>query len=96
MDVVSAFVKSVENEECHGTFNVGSGTLTSVARIAQIVEQAVRNDNNFSAQLSANLIEGNSSLGMWADTSRSGEQLGWTPQIELVEGIKRTCRAAWK
>jgi len=92
-DVVSAFVKAIEDEDCQGTFNLGSGKTTPVAKIAEMVEQTIRKDSQFSTQLAIKLDGGKSNSGMWADTTLSGRHLGWTPQISLVDGIGRTYRS---
>lgn len=91
-DVVRAFIKSIEDKDCQGTFNLGSGKTTSVAQISEIVEQTIRKESEFSKQLAKRLDVGESNSGMWADTALSGRQLGWFPQISLVDGIERICK----
>ena len=95
-DVVSAFIKSIEDKDCQGTFNLGSGKASPVARISEIVEQFVQKDSEFSSQLIKKLDASESNSGMWADTALSERQLEWTPRITLAEGIECTCRSALK
>jgi UDP-glucose 4-epimerase len=92
-DVVGAFVKAIENQECQGTFNLGSGITTTVAKIAKLVEQMMQKDSQFLDQLALKMDAGESNSGMWADTKLSASQLDWSPQISLFEGIKRTLMA---
>tara|TARA_B100000686_G_scaffold353453_1_gene459148 strand:- start:3135 stop:4031 length:897 start_codon:yes stop_codon:yes gene_type:complete len=92
-DVVNAFVKAIDDEDCHGTFNLGSGITTTVAEIVQIVELMMQKESQFSDQHVQNRDERKSNTGMWADITRSAHQLGWSPQINLVEGIKRSIMA---
>jgi len=89
-DVVNAFIKATEDENCHGIFNLGSGKTTSIAEIVGLVERVIRNTDDFSSQLIKKIGSIKSSSGMWADISLSGRQLGWTPQVSLADGISRT------
>jgi len=93
-DVVTVFIKSIEDKNCRGTFNLGSGKTTSVATISEIVEQTIRNENEFSKNLAKQLGPDAPNSGMWADTSLSKRQLDWAQQISLVDGIERTCRSS--
>ena len=92
-DVVSAFIKATEDENCHGIFNLGSGKTTSIVEIAGLVERVIRNSDNFSSQLVKKASKTKSGLGMWADVSLSERQLGWSPMVSLADGIKLTCRS---
>jgi nucleoside-diphosphate-sugar epimerase len=91
-DVVSAFVKAIENEDCRGTFNLGSGHISSVAEITKLVEYAVLSSDRFSSQLGKKSSEIKKSPSMWADINLSSHYLGWKPKISLAEGITRTCQ----
>ena len=89
-DVVSAFVKAVEDENCDGVFNLGSGKTTSAAEISGLVERAIRNSDDFSSQLIKKAASIKPGTGMWADITSSRHQLGWAPQVLLIDGINRT------
>jgi nucleoside-diphosphate-sugar epimerase len=89
-DVVDAFVKAVEDEKCDGVFNLGSGKTTSVAEISGLVERVIRNSDDFSSQLIKKVVSIKSGSGMWADITSSRHQLGWAPQVMLIDGINRT------
>ncbi|CAN6134449.1 MAG: NAD(P)-dependent oxidoreductase [Sulfuritalea sp.] len=93
-DVVSAFVKGIEDPDCHGTFNLGSGNLTTVAKIAKIVELMMQNDEQFLDQSSLKMDECETNAGMCADITLASHQLNWSPQISLFEGIRRSIRAS--
>ena len=93
-DVISAFVKAIEDQNCHGTFNLGSGIKTSVAHIAKIVKQIMQEDSEFSDQYISKKYDNESPTGMYADITLSMRQLDWSPQIDLFEGIENTIRAA--
>jgi UDP-glucose 4-epimerase len=89
-DVINAFVKAVEDKNCDGVFNLGSGQATSVAEISGLVERVIRNSDDFSSQLIKKVASIKSGSGMWADITSSGRQLGWAPQVLLIDGINRT------
>jgi UDP-glucose 4-epimerase len=89
-DVVNAFVKATEDENCHGVFNLGSGKTTSIAEIVELVERVIRNTDDFSSQLIKKVGSIKSGSGMWADITLSGRQLGWAPQVSLIDGISKT------
>jgi dTDP-6-deoxy-L-talose 4-dehydrogenase (NAD+) len=93
-DVVSAFINSIENNECQGIFNLGSGALTSVAKISDIVERTIQNDVELSKEFDNQLDLDVVNTGMWSETLKSRNQLGWKPKISLVDGIHRTYRSA--
>lgn len=93
-DVVSAFVKGIEDQDCHGTFNLGSGNLTTVAKIAKIVELMMQNDEQFFDQSSLKMDECETNAGMCANITHAVHQLNWSPQISLFEGIRRSIRAS--
>ena len=92
-DVVSAIVKATEDQDCQGTFNLGSGITTTVAKIAKLVEQMMQKDTQFLDQLALEMDDGESNSGMWADTTLTACQLDWSPEVSLFEGIKRTLKA---
>jgi nucleoside-diphosphate-sugar epimerase len=89
-DVVMAFVKAIEDQDCQGTFNLGSGIATTVAKIAAIVEQIVAVDNQLLLDPKLEQEKGESSIGMTADITLSTRQFNCSPKIDLFEGIRRT------
>ena len=91
-DVISAFVKAIENKNCCGTFNIGSGQASSVAEIIKHVEQNILNSDRFSSQFFKQLRNTKKSSGMWADISLTTQHIDWKPKTSLAEGIKHTCK----
>jgi dTDP-6-deoxy-L-talose 4-dehydrogenase (NAD+) len=89
-DVINAFVKAVEDENCDGVFNLGSGKTASIAEISGLVERVIRNSDDFSSKLIKKVASIKSGSGMWADITLSERELGWAPQVLLVDGINRT------
>lgn len=90
-DVVCAFIKAIEDENCQGTLNLGSAKTISVAEIAEIVEQVIGVNGRFSDQVNKDMKADELGTGMWADITLANRELDWRPQIALVDGIRRTC-----
>lgn len=76
-DVVAAFLKAAYYEGWHQVFNVGSGTPTSVNRIAQLLEGDV---------VFVLKRPGEPDV-THADISRIRTHLGWTPKVTIEEGV---------
>jgi dTDP-6-deoxy-L-talose 4-dehydrogenase (NAD+) len=92
-DVVNAFIVAIENVGCVGTFNLGSGSAISVAKVAKLVEQLIQEDDSTLDHNSLKAFDIQSDDGMRADITLSSSILGWSPRISLPEGIFRTIRA---
>lgn len=93
-DVVNAIIKAIELPDCHGVINLGSGNTTAVAKIARLVEQLMREHSLVSNRNLPIIDVDEPNAGMWADITLAARQLAWSPQINLVDGINRTIRAA--
>jgi nucleoside-diphosphate-sugar epimerase len=92
-DIVNAFVKAIENPDCHGIINLGSGVTTTVSKVASIVQQLMQECSSYAEQHTQKIGDGKPNAGMRADIALAASQLAWSPQIDLVEGIKRTISA---
>lgn len=89
-DVIKAIIIAIEKQDHCGIFNLGSGNLTTVTEVASLVEHLLNESMDYkdkSFQLIANGLVRN---GMFADISLAANQLEWTPQIDLIEGISQT------
>lgn len=89
-DVVAAFVKAIEDQHCQGTFNLGTGVCTTVARIAEMVKKIITIDNQPLVDAVLKREDGESHIGLQADITLLTSQLDWAPKIDLNEGIKRS------
>jgi nucleoside-diphosphate-sugar epimerase len=90
-DVVNAFQLAVENREMQGVFNVGSGKLSSVGQIKEIVNKIMMNDEGWLGPQSINSDEVNSVCGIWANTDKIEKYLKWQAKFSLREGLIETC-----
>ncbi len=90
-DACRAFVMAAArmNRDIHGeAFNVGSGTKTTIADLAELVrrEFGVRDQPQFDS------MEGRAwDLADWyANPAKAQQLLGWTARIPLAEGLRST------
>ena len=69
-----------------GTFNIGTGVQTTVADLHRLIAAAVGvsrppdHDEARTGEIQASAL----------DPTRAGRMLGWKPDTDLTEGIKRT------
>ena len=86
-DVVTAFLCAADAPvTTTGTFNIGTGVQTTVTELHQLIAEAVgvsRPPDHAEARTG----EVHASA---LDPTRAGRVLGWKPDTELTEGIKRT------
>lgn len=83
-DVAEALVAILESKESYQVYNIGSGNLTSVREIINLVY----------AHLKINIEVDNSAAidnilydGFWADLSKIKKETGWEPKVDIKEGI---------
>ena len=86
-DVVTAFLCAAEAPiTTTGTFNIGTGVQTTVTELHQLIAEAVgvsRPPDHAEArtgEVQASAL----------DPTRAGRVLGWKPDTDLTDGIKRT------
>ena len=91
-DVVNVFQLAIEDQEMQGVFNVGSGKLSSVGRIAEIVEKIIINDESWLESLYGGGDEVNTVRGIWANTDKIEKYLQWKVKFSLLEGLIVTCK----
>jgi UDP-glucose 4-epimerase len=84
-DVCDAFQRVISSESPPLILNIGSGSPTKLAEVAEIIADIVDGieivhepDRGFDVSRS------------WLDIRRAKEALGWEPSVELREGIMRT------
>jgi UDP-glucose 4-epimerase len=94
-DVVNAFISAIENQNNSEIFNLGSGILVRVSKIADMVKRVIQYDD---LPLKKNPYtrrdDGLENFGMYADISLTSRELAWVPKITLLEGVLRTIHTA--
>lgn len=92
-DACAAFVDAALNlreEDYGGSFNIGSGTKTTIGELAAIA----REEFGVAAEPVFSMPERRWDVEDWyASPARARERLGWRPEVDLREGLRRT--AAW-
>jgi len=85
-DVVTAFLCAADAPVTTGTFNIGTGMQTTVTELHQLIAEAV-GVSRLPDYVESRTGEVHASA---LDPTRAGRVLGWRPDTELTEGIKRT------
>ncbi len=79
-DVASALFKLATTKSVSGLFNIGSGRLTSVAQIVNLVAEFCQSDFR---------IKNTEYLqGAWASIEKIQKFTGWEPRYSLEQGVK--------
>ena len=86
-DVVDAFARAGRAPlSTVGTYNVGTGMQTTVADVHRLVAEALDEPSvpHFAEMRTGELH------AIALDATKAGRELGWTPTVDLAEGIQRT------
>jgi UDP-glucose 4-epimerase len=86
-DVVTAFLCAAEAPvPTTGIFNIGTGVQTTVTDLHELIAEVVGVSRSPDyAEARTGEVEASA-----VDPTRAGRMLGWKPDIDLIEGIKRT------
>jgi nucleoside-diphosphate-sugar epimerase len=84
-DVVDALVRAVERDWPSGEYNLGTGSLTSVADIVRIVQELMNHPLTDVAP-----VERRETGGIWASTEQTRRHLQWQAGTPIGEGLRRT------
>jgi nucleoside-diphosphate-sugar epimerase len=90
-DVVNVFINAIKVKDCQGVFNIGSGKLVEVSKIAKIIEYLIGGSTKVN-ESSLKLESCKTNTGAWADLTLVKNRLGFYPKTDLIEGIKETLR----
>ncbi|MES2213788.1 MAG: NAD-dependent epimerase/dehydratase family protein [Patescibacteria group bacterium] len=87
-DVVEVLIKLMAIPEKKGVYNAGSGTQVLFSEVAQmIVDES--GSGNFILMPSPDEFKGFDIGSFYFDISKIKHELGWTPKIDIREGLKR-------
>jgi len=89
-DVASAFEIALEKDFKSGIFNLGTGQSTSVIEFSKVLENELNNKNILTKKLIEHTKDSIKEIDFFASTSLTEQTFGWRPEINLVNGIKRT------
>ena len=87
-DVAKAFYDCLSDKAENKIFNVGSGKSTSINELASTINALTNNHtpSHYNPNHPAYLKR------IQADVQRIKETIGWTPKVELTEGLKETIK----
>jgi nucleoside-diphosphate-sugar epimerase len=85
-DVARGIADAVAKGKNGSTYNLGSGTLTPLKKIAELIYTELDAADAYDKTL----FKGRPAGGFYADLSKSKRELGWRPKITIAEGIRKT------
>jgi UDP-glucose 4-epimerase len=83
-DVVEANLLAAETDAVGKAFNIGTGSSVTIRKLAELIRDVVDSDSDI---VHVDPREGDINQSC-ADISRAREELGYTPTIELPEGLE--------
>jgi len=87
-DIVRAILIALESEDAEGqVFNVASGVPVTIRSMVDQVCQIIGRGRPQYGEVSYRPDE---NMALYADTRKAQDLLGWTPEISLSEGLKKT------
>ena len=89
-DVVTGFINAIEYGDGIDIFNLGSGRLTTVKEIVDMVKSEVEKNTSHDEKNTFIYDEKSTYQGIYADLSHSNSKLNWLPQTSLRDGIRLT------
>ena len=88
-DIADAFIRAAESDkEGFNAYNVGSGTSYSVAEIVDMVKQIL--GSNLTVNYN-NTLRPTEVPDVVCNYSKINTELGWTPQISFMDGLRMLC-----
>jgi len=90
-DTVEGFIKAASCPQAIGqVINLGTGRSLSVGELAQTIVALVGGNKKISSDPVRLRPGGSEVWHLECDNRRAGEILGWTPEVDLETGLKRT------
>lgn len=89
-DAINGILSIAESGE--GTYNLGSGTETSIKEVVETVISIINPDKKFVSMQSRRRPEAIDIPRMYAEVSKL-KKLGWSPAVGLKDGLMKTIKA---
>jgi nucleoside-diphosphate-sugar epimerase len=90
-DLVRGLACFLKTPVASGIYNLGSGTLTSVLEMAQILEELISDKSGFALQIDQDTLEASASRqGFYANVESVSAALGWEAVTSVREGLRKT------
>lgn len=90
-DAINGILSIAESGD--GTYNLGSGTETSIKEVVETIISIINPDKKFVSMQSRRRPEAIDIPRMYADVSKL-KKLGWSHAVGLMEGLMKTIKAA--
>lgn len=87
-DVAAAISMLLEKDKKSGVYNIGSGHLTGVQKITEIIFENFGLDYQHKKDKASRPVDNLSDF--YADISKIKKEIGWKPKFGIKEGIKKT------
>ncbi|MGM0457497.1 MAG: GDP-mannose 4,6-dehydratase, partial [Cyanobacteriota bacterium] len=85
-DLIDGMMKLMNNEEHIGPVNIGNPNEYTILQLAQTIQRLINPD----VEIQFEPLPQDDPQQRQPDITRAKEWLGWTPSIELEEGLKET------
>lgn len=93
-NTTAGFIKAAESKQAVGrTYNLGSGREISIGNLAELIIGLTGNKTAVESDQTRMRPDGSEVERLLADASLANMELGWKPEVDLEEGLKRTI--AW-
>jgi NAD dependent epimerase/dehydratase len=93
-NTTAGFIKAAEAKQAIGrTYNLGSGREISIGNLAELIIGLTGNKTSVESDQTRIRPDGSEVERLLADASLANKELGWKPEVDLEEGLKRTI--AW-
>jgi nucleoside-diphosphate-sugar epimerase len=90
-DTAAGFMAVAECDRCVGQVtNIGSGREISIGDLVEVCKQITGSDARVVTEEKRLRPEGSEVERLLADNTRAREWAGWSPQVSLEEGLRRT------
>ena len=90
-DTAAGFMAVAESDQCVGQVtNIGSGREISIGDLVEVCKQITRTDARVVTEEKRLRPEASEVERLLADNTRAREWAGWSPEVTLEEGLRRT------
>lgn len=90
-DTVAGFLRAAQTTGIEGgTYNLGTGSEVSIRELAEKIVSLIKKPVEIEIDTARLRPEKSEVQRLLSDNRRAQDRLGWTPEIELEEGLSRT------
>jgi len=86
-DIAQALNLMAQKKVATGIYNLGSGQSVPVWKVCEYLEKAMGKGTLSANRLREMAVQ--PTANFWADTAKTSSALGWSPKIDIEEGLRR-------